>query len=1647
MTRGYTTVNLVEDLKLLFKLSGGAGKSVTFLLTDNDVKDDSFLEYINNILTVGEVPGLFPRDELDGILSDLQQAFRRECGRMVADTPDNLYRFFVDRVRRNLHLVLCFSPVGDKLRNRSLKFPGIITGCTIDWFRTWPDDALASVARRYLEGFEVECSPVVKERVYTLFATIHLGVVELLDQYATKFRRRRYVTPAAFLSVLNLYCSLYQSRRDRIDELAARMNLGLNKLREASENVADLRVDLESKEVELQEAQARAAAQLEEITRQTFAAEQQKAEVHAVSERIREEALAIKKDKEEAEADLAEAAPLMERATVALNQIKPSDINVVKKMPHPPNLLQRILDGVLILRRLPLQPVRVDPSVTRATQLEPSWKESVRMMSDQFLYSLLYFKKNQINDETIELLQPYFEMEDWTYDSVVKSSGNVLGLYSWIVAMASYHEIYKVVQPKVELVNRALVEHAEAQSRLAEAEGEVRKKEEEVHRMQERYSVAVSHNKKLHDDYHATREKMATANALIEALGGERERWTEQSLEFADTRRRLVGDVAVAVLYVSYGGPLNQEFRQTFLDMVHRELDRDDIPSSGKELNITSSLASDALMSEWSREGLPTDELSVHNAIMLTAGSRYPLLIDPQGQARTWLMQNESTVVVCSMDDKCFRDELERCISDGLPLMIVDVESELDPVLDSVLAKEIVRTGSRLRMRVGGQDILYNPNFKLFAITKLANPTLTPEVCALMNVIDFTVTKHGLEDQLLGRVILKDKAEMELQRISLLEDVAANKARVEELEDQLLVRLTSSTGSLVEDSDLISVLQTMKAAAIEVADKLSTAYETEQKIEMTREEFRPIATRGSILYFLIAEMSLVNHMYQTSLAQFLVLFEDSIDRAERSRVPTRRIENVMKQLTYTTYGYIVRGLFEEHKLMFALQMALKIDMQRKLISEKEYVTFVKGGKAVGDVGRGDKKPFAWLPDSSWYHLQALVQVSPFEDVVENIRAKDRHWKKWYESPAPEREALPTSRYDHISAFQHLLLIRCMCEDRTVFAAKTYVQQLGVEYVEPPPTSLEVAVDEADNHTPLVCLLSIGSDPTSQIAALAKRRKVPTADISMGQGQEVHARRLVEQGMAAGSWVLLQNCHLALPFMTELVHVLCSAKDVHEGFRLWITTEPTDFFPISLLQIAIKLTNEPPRGVKAGLRRTYTGLSQDLLDAIEHADWKPMLYSIAFLHTVVQERRKFGSLGWNVPYEFNQSDFNASVQFVQNLLYESDDRRGISWVNVRYMITEVLYGGRVTDDFDRRLLRTYGEEWLCPDMLEPGFEFHEGYSIPGATTVEEYLRYIDGLPRDDSPEIFGLHVNADIAYRTTEADELLTAIGAVHPKDATGSGVIRDEVLKKVIVELAGRVPAPFTQQMVMSCITSQGGMTIPLNVFLSQEIDAINGVLSLVHDTLTSLSAVFNGTAVMNRDLKAALDALRDGVVPPAWLEISWPSSALSFWLTDLLARTRQYDKWLNEGAPPVMWLSGIFNPPGFLTAVKQGGARLNGWALDEVDIRTEVTRVSAGDVKNSATDGSVCISGLFLEGASWDTRKGLVDPTTKKLCTEMPVLRVSAVRNLKLDENMYQCPVYRTGKRCKEDFIFNVTLKSPTQYSPSFWTLRGVALLTQRED
>jgi dynein heavy chain, axonemal len=1696
LTKQYNKNSFLDDMKTLFKSAGHQCRPTTFLFTESEIKDEVFLEYINSVLLTGDIPGLFAKDEVMAITADLRNKFIKERPG-IDDSQDNLKQFFIDKVRDNLHLMICMSPMNPKFPIRARKFPGVISCPTIDWFLPWPSDALVELSNAFIANFHVECTPEVKKGLMTHMGMVHSLVTEVCDEYFVKMRRRVYQTPKSYLSFIQNFTKQYGQKLGDLKVKESRVNLGLQKLIQGAQDVEDMKVVLAEEVIKLEVATRDTDKMLESLEISSAEAKRESDKVTTIKNKCLDDSNRIAGEKAACMADLAKAQPFVDEAETAIRSIKPADIQEVKRFANPATIIQLVFDGILLLFRLPLNPPRpakLNVAKQDINFIEPSFRpHGVAVMNQaDFLKQVVDFGtygKDKINEETIEFLCPYIELEGFTAAVAKNASKAAEGLCVWVRAMKFYHEASKIVKPKLEALSVAEANLEAANKALAAAESRLSACQARLAELQAMFDAQMAEKKRIADGASALERKMIMASQLINGLAGERIRWTEDSNNFSDMKRRLVGDCAVSCAFTCYCGPFNQEFRrylteEKFVDDCNRR----GVPvTSG--LDIISFMVDIGTIGDWNMQGLPADPLSIQNGILVTRSSRFPLMIDPQGQAINWIKNREASNVPTwgqtSLTDTKLKDKLEFCMSDGFALIIVGVEEEIDPLLDPVMEKQIIRKGKRMFINVSDKMMDFDEKFMMYFITRLPNPSFSPELQAKTTVVDFTVTQKGLEEQLLGRVIAKEQKALEDQLNDVLEEVNMNTKSLMALDASLLERLTSNTGNLLEDEELISVLANTKAKAAEVNAKLSAAADTKASIAEKREQFRPVATRGSVLYFAIVEMSNVNCMYQTSLSQFLALFIESMDKAEKASLASKRVSNIIDTMTYLVYRYMNRGLYEADKLTYIILVTVKIMITAGSLRQSDLTLFLRGGAAL-DINSVRRKPFNWISNEAWLNVVELSQsLKFFTDLPNEMSANEAMWRRWYEDNEPEAIGIPDyearlAENKETGSFFKLLLVRSLRMDRCMLMSRWFVrntEEMGPKYVEPVTDTIESIYDGMVANTPVIFLLSTGADPTDAIETLARKRKLPSpAVISMGEGQEPVAIKAMQAGAVNGTWVLLQNCELGLELMATMEDFLEKLKEgMDQNFRLFITALPDKAFPLGLLQMSTKVTNEPPSGLKAGILRSFTVIvDQDRLERVDTGakEWRQLLFALCFLHSIVQERRKFGSLGWGIPYEYNNGDLTACILFLEKHLYNG----AISWPTFQYMVCEAQYGGKITDNLDRRLFKTYTQVWLNANTCSEGFSFNPKqplikipdnfvYRVDNYENIGQYHNYIKSFPEVDSPEIFGLHPNADLTFRVKEVNALLQTLGETQPKGGGGGsgGMSREDVVFEKAQDIAGRMPTEYVEDDYKVKINKLGGLTVPLNIFLFQEIQRLQNVLSKVGNMLTQLRLAINGEVVMTEELQACLDALFDAKVPSSWLftvagdEFSWILPTLGLWFTSLISRDEQDREWLTRGRPHSYWLTGFFNPQGMLTAMKQEVCRKHQkdavkWALDDIVYHTEVTQYEKSEhVKSSPSEGCY-IHGLFLEGCAWSRdQQQLIESDPKTLFVLLPILFVSA--NLKSEEarikrdyfgaqGPYECPCYKYRSRTDRYLIFMVNLKCTPEKNPNFWTLRAVGLL-----
>lgn len=1478
IAKNYRLIEFREDLKKVYRMAGVDNKPTVFLFTDAQIINNSFLEDVCNILSSGEVPNMYTKDEITEIRQAILANGKPD---RVADNDEAMYQFFLERVRSNLHVVLAMSPVGNAFRNRLRMFPAIVNCTTIDWFSEWPEDALQEVAIKYLEPVELG-SAQLKKAVSQVFVSAHLSVVEQSAKMAFELKRYNYVTPINYLELVTGYRELLKEKKKEIGELAWKLKNGLSKLDDTRQYVEKISVELEVAKKQVAQFQKQCEDYLVVIVQQKREADEQAKTVAARTEKLLVEEELVRKEADEAQADLDLAMPALEAATKALEAINKKDLQEIKSYGKPPPLVEKVLEGVMILKKA-----------------EPTWEEAKRQLGNpMFIKQLVNFDRDNISDKILKRISQYCADENFQPDIVGRVSGAAKSLCMWVRAMETYGMIFRQVAPKKEKLRNAQETLEKKQRTLKEAKAKLEEIQVKLNELQTQYDEKLTLKEKLRKDSEDMELKLNRAEKLVSGLSGERSRWENSIKNYEAAIGYLPGDCLIAAAFLSYAGPFNSTYRQRLIQNVWLpQMKTLEIPFS-PEFAFETFLGKPTEIREWNLQGLPSDAFSSENGIIVTRGRRWPLMIDPQGQANKWIRKMEASrdLKIIDLKQADFLRTLENAIQFGVPVLLQGLLDVIDPALDPILNKAIVKKAGRYIIKLGDKEVEYNPEFKFYLTTKLPNPHYAPEIFAKAAIVNFAVKEKGLEDQLLGIVVRREKPELEEQKSTLVISVAKAKKKLAELEDEILRLLSTAQGSLLDDEKLVNTLQSSKAISEEVTQQLVVSEQTEKRIDVAREGYRPCAQRASILYFVLNDLATIDPMYQFSLESYVDLFEKSIAKSKKFDNLQERLMSLNDYHTYAVYKNTCRGLFEQHKLLFSFQIAIKILEAANKINKEEYDFFLRGGIVLDKEAQLPNPYSEWIDEPRWDNVTELDKMQAFAGFISSMEQNEKDWKNWFTSGEPEELAIPGDWDNKLNDLQRMLIIRSLRPDRVIFCAQKFVlTNLGQKFIEPPILDVNDILSDSAPKTPLIFVLSPGVDPTATLQALAQKQNMANRfqHISLGQGQAPKATAMVQEGIRHGHWVFLANCHLSISWMPSLDKMIenIATENPHPDFRLWLSSSPHPQFPISILQSGIKMTTEPPKGLKANLSRLYNKTVETAFAKCTKPEvFKKLFFSLCFFHSVLLERKKFLTLGWNVVTDFNDSDFDVCDNLIGLLL---DEYQQIPWDALKYLIAEANYGGRVTDDFDRRVLRSYINSYFCDTAITaPQYRLSsmQTYYIPDDGPLQSYRDYIASLPNFDKPEVFGQHPNADIASQIKESNNLLGILTSLQPQISVGNGPSREDKVLSLIADISKRVPEDLDYENTYKLVKHD--MNNPLNVVLLQEMQRYNVLLQSIRKSLSELEDGIKGIVLMSPELEEMFQFMYEGKVPKLWSKAYYSLKPLGNWVRDLIQRIEFFNEW-----------------------------------------------------------------------------------------------------------------------------------------------------------
>jgi dynein heavy chain 2 len=1300
ISRDYKSKQFIADVKNALAVAGLKGEHVVLLIEDFQITTDAILEIINSLLSAGEVPGMYTHEELEPLLGPLRETMREEG---TFRTP---YEFFVSRVKKYLHVALLMDPGHPKFVYRCESNPALYAQCSVIWVGEWRTGTLSLIptlmdgikdffvtktdddddygggrsgeskgnrgeskgesktdrGRNKKAAESKDSGPkITGSQLIEMIINIHNSCAPL------------EASPKDYIAFLRAWYELYTIKKQELVRDVGHLEAGLSKLESAATIVNDLRTNAEQQKRDLAVAQAAADRAMDEISRALSSATERRTEVNEISRVVSDNERKTVERKAEIESQLAEIRPVLDQAKVAVNSIKPEHLNEIRSLTAPPEAIADVLAAVLMM--LGVQDL--------------SWLSMKKFLSNRGVKEdILNFDAARMSPDIRKNVGRVMKKNPNSFEAanIARVSQAAAPMAAWVKANIRYSVVVDQIEPLQRELDEEVIKLEESQRKLQRCHDELGEIDTRVASLKREFADRTAEAERLKRNLAIAGTTLDKAERLIGQLSGEQKRWKTQAGQLNGDIGRLPMKMLLAAGFATYLAKTPEDVRFPMLTKWQELTEQ-----QGFAFKRVMSTESELL--QWKSLGLPSDELSQENSLVITyAAERVPFIIDPASAATEWLkamLSKDRTrpLEVVTHHDSRFSNQVELAVRFGKTLLILEVDG-VEPMLYPLCRKDLCHQGPRWVVSVGDKVVDYNEGFRLFLVTRNPDPDIPPDAAGLVTTVNFTVTKSGLEGQLLGIAIQNEQPELEKAKGEMLRKEEDFKVQLAGLEKDLLQALATAEGNLLENTSLIESLTKTKEKSGEIEVALTESAEASTKLDQQREVYRPFALAGSKLFFLVKSLQSVNNMYQFSLHSFLTLFRKTLTAKLQSRDTEERLGKLSEDLEVRVLYFMGRALFKADRLMFALHLVH--GMHSEHFQPKEWEIFT--GSIVASVSDAIPKGYPnWAPAERQSAFRLLSENLPH--LIHTLELENSpKWQRFANSQEAERD-IPVLK--GVTGFQKVLVMQAFRPDRLQSALLQFcLDMLKTTSVSPPPLSLNALFQESDANTPLLLISSPGADASKELQEFAAKTVGAGhyEELAMGGGQQEVAIHLLRSAASSGTWLCLKNLHLVVAWLPTLEKELSSLEPNPE-FRLWLTSETHPVFPSILLQQSLKATYESPPGIKKNLQRTLDSWDPELF-RVGGPSANPvrarLLFLLAVFHAVIQERRTYIPQGWIKFYEFSYGDIKAGSFVMEAVSAAGGDRNGnsIDWEAIYGLMKDAIYGGRVDNPYDMRVLDSY-----------------------------------------------------------------------------------------------------------------------------------------------------------------------------------------------------------------------------------------------------------------------------------------------------------------------------------------------------------------------
>ena len=1669
--RNYGVADFDADLRSIMKRAGCKGEKICFIFDESNVLGPAFLERMNALLASGEVPGLFEGDEYISLINSAKEFIIKE--QKAADTEEEIYKAFIKGVQRNLHVVFTMNPLSPDFSNRAASSPALYNRCVIDWFGDWSRDGLYQVANKLTEY--VECrnenfskpgldSESMHGLIVDSITSYHMIIKDLNDKLMKNAKKFNYITPRDFLDFIKHFINLQKEKSEELNEQQVHINKGLQKIIETENTVNELKQSLAVKKIELDKKQIETKAKFEKIMEDTEKARVSKEKAEKQRIKVEEMKSQIEERQKKVEYELSTVVPKMEAAKAAIGNMSPKSVAALKGL------------------RKETENTRTALKLTAIIYLAVSQKKIVStidwngirscIMKEDFISTIKNMRAEDLNEKVTDIIKKemYNPANHWDINTISSAFKEVGLLAEWIQSTVECSSINNQMEPLKNEIKGLASQAEKLENEYNTIAKEIQDLEANIAQLKINYEESVVESNNIKTDMEEVKNKVERSEKLLENLSSEKNRWSEQMNEFKIHIYNLLGDTFLSSSFLAYIGFYDAYYRKYLRENGREILKQHDIIFS-HDLDEVEWLTKPNDKVIWQKCSLPADNICTENATILQRFNRYPLIIDPAGQATEFIkiFYQSKKLNTTSFTDSNFLKTLESALRFGYPILVQDVE-KIDPIMNSLLNKEIHKQGGRNLIRIGDQEIDFSLTFNMFMVTRDSSCHFTPDLCSRVTFLNFTITPSSLQNQILSIILKSERPEVDKAKEDLVKAQRDFKLQLRQLEEDLLTALNSE-GNLLENDKVMSRLEEIKKKSYDISIEVSKSEDIMKELETTMNEYMPIATMSSRIFFALDSLDTIFYLYKFSLTFFMDVLNFVIKSEKLEEIPknnyTDRQNFIISELFKIIYHRVGFSLLNKDVLIFAMRLA-QIRLGDKFKNEINVLLKINSNimNDASDISAqimGGK-----LTLNQRKQISELIKNETFKDLYQDINSKNENWINFLNDPQAEnsipieflnkeREKIKDEKdqkiFDELTKSIILLIFR---PDRMMTKIYSFLKEIfNEEFVTIPELDLVKVVQEESNcKSPILFCSAPGFDASTKIESLARQLNKKFLSIAIGSNEGFE---LVEKNfpnkIKSGEWLVLKNVHLAPQWLNELEKKLYS-NEPNPNFRLFLTMEFNPKIPSNVLRISRKFVFELPSGIKHSLVRSYANVLSAQKSEKAPIERCRLHFLLSWFHAVIGERLRYVPIGWSKFYEFNESDQRCALDAIDEWINihgkdkSNIDPHKIPWDAIRTIIHQSMYGGKIDNEYDMKILESLVNLYFNEKTYELNYPLYKTSNINNSNvlTVPEkrnnagYIEWINQLPSVESPEWSGLPNNAEKLVRETAARRFITEINKIQgvEDEELSSGSEKKAVSWLVLVQQKSEKLLQNLPMEVNYLEGNENSNNDPIFRFLKREVGIASKLLIRVRDDLSKLISMCKGDIKSTNELREVAKNVFNDSVPKSWQLYNTLELNVTEWVLDFGNRIKQLNKITKEEdyGKSSLWLGGLIFPEAYLTATRQSVAQELKVPLDELILSVELPKTIT-DVPNT----NYVLKGLCIEGAEWNYDSNKLIMTDNLFCQLPPFMIKWSVKDDKGINGMFPIPVYLNTMR--KNLLFSVYINNESELSNEDWYQRGIALIS----